>query len=276
VALVEFLKAPVFMAPLQSRAVFPANNHLYQGSLPLAQGPIDEALASFDLVLVVGAEVFRYYPYQPGPVLQNGTELIQITNSPHDAGSARVGDAMFSDVRLALQALYIQLRNTSTPPSSTKSSQASQTSSAARKSTPKDNTNSLMSPTEAFDAVALARKSTDLLVQESPSNVADLLHAWPIVQLETYFTSASGFLGWGLRAAVGIAMAQTNRTTILALGDGSMQYSIQAIYTAVQHKAKLIILVPRNEEYAILKEFAIFEKTPNCRKFSLSLELRFQ
>jgi hypothetical protein len=31
----------------------------------------------------------------------------------------------------------------------------------------------------------------------------------------------------------------------------------------------LIILVARNEEYAILKEFAVFEDTPNCREYSL-------
>ena len=125
-----------------------------------------------------------------------------------------------------------------------------------------------MTAAEAFQAAALGRQKSDLLVQESPSNVEVLLEAWPIVEQSTYYTSASDYLGWGLPAAVGIAMAQTNRTTVLALGDGSMQYSVQAIYSAVQNKAKLIILVPQNNEYAILKEFAIFEKAPNCRKSS--------
>ena len=267
VALAELLKAPVFQAPLASRAVFPSNNPLYQGSLPIAQAPVSEALAHFDTVLVVGAEVFRYYPYINGPVLQNGTQLLQITNSPHDAGAARVGDAILSDARLALESLYLLLsKNQTSTPTSTTSAQASSASSASPKPLSKNNGSSLMTAAEAFQAAALARHKSDLLVQESPSNVQDLLEAWPIVEQATYFTSASGFLGWGLPAAVGIAMAQTNRTTVLALGDGSMQYSVQAIYSAVQHKAKLIILVPRNDEYAILKEFAIFEKTPNCRK----------
>lgn len=265
IALAELLKAPVFSAPLQARAVFPFNNPLYQGPLPLAQGPVGEALAHFDLVLVVGATVFRYYPYQSGPVLQNGTELLQITNDPHDAAAARVGDSMLSDARLALEALYQLLRSNST--SSPSSTSSNQTAASPPKSPPKNSTNHLMTAAQAFEAAALARQKSDLLVQESPSNVEDLLTAWPIIEQATYFTSASGFLGWGLPAAVGIAMAQTNRSTVLALGDGSMQYSVQAIYTAVQHKAKLIILVPRNEEYAILKEFAIFEKTPNCRKY---------
>lgn len=275
IALAELLKAPVFAAPLASRATFPANNPLYHGSLPLGQGPVGEVLSNFDLVLVVGAEVFRYYPWAPGPVLRNGTHLLQITNSPHDAGAARVGDSLLSDARLALEGLLALLQNTTTShakksttsSSGTAQSSASKTSSAAaRQSTLSSNTSTLMTAAEAFEVVAMLRKSSDLLVQESTSNVMDLLTAWPIVEQATYFFSASGFLGWGLPAAVGIAMAQTNRTTIAVIGDGSTQYSIQALYTAVQHKAKVIVLVPRNEEYAILKEFEVYQKTPNCRE----------
>lgn len=41
------------------------------------------------------------------------------------------------------------------------------------------------------------------------------------------------------------------------------EYSVQSIYTAVQHKLKLIYLVPINGEYAILKNFAVLARTPN-------------
>jgi benzoylformate decarboxylase len=47
------------------------------------------------------------------------------------------------------------------------------------------------------------------------------------------------------------------------MGDGSMQYSVQCLYTATQHKAKVIFIVACNGEYAILKEFAVLEETPN-------------
>jgi benzoylformate decarboxylase len=178
IALAESLKAPVFAAPLQSRVVFPFDYPLFEGFLPISQGPVGEVLAQFDLVLVAGAEVFRYYPYAPGPVLQNSTQLLQITNDPHDAAAARVGDTMLSDARLPLEALYLQLRKSSTSsPSSTSSAQASASSSPAPKSPPKNHTNHLMTAAEAFEAAALARQSSDLLVQESASNVGDLLTA---------------------------------------------------------------------------------------------------
>ena len=53
------------------------------------------------------------------------------------------------------------------------------------------------------------------------------------------------------------------------IGDGSLQYSVQCLATAAQHKLKVIYLVPCNREYAILKEFAVLEKTPNVPALDL-------
>jgi benzoylformate decarboxylase len=78
---------------------------------------------------------------------------------------------------------------------------------------------------------------------------------------------SSGGLGWGMPAAVGLALAEKEsgrkRPVILIIGDGSFQYSVQSIWSAVQNNVHLIIIALRNEEYAILKSLAILEKTPN-------------
>jgi benzoylformate decarboxylase len=55
----------------------------------------------------------------------------------------------------------------------------------------------------------------------------------------------------------------TNRPVVAVIGDGAFQYSVQDVYTAVQLKLKVVFVVPCNGEYAILKEFAVLEKTPN-------------
>ncbi len=66
---------------------------------------------------------------------------------------------------------------------------------------------------------------------------------------------------------MGIALSQkksgSGRPVVAVVGDGALQYSIQSLYTAAQLKLKLIYIVPCNGEYAILKEFAVLEKTPN-------------
>jgi benzoylformate decarboxylase len=49
------------------------------------------------------------------------------------------------------------------------------------------------------------------------------------------------------------------------IGDGSFQYSIQSIWSAGQRRLALLIVVLRNEEYCILKWFAVLEQTPGFR-----------
>ena len=105
VALAERLQAPVWEAPAPERASFPQDHPLFQGALPLALKPVSERLTGHDVVLLVGAAAFRYYPHIPGPVLPEGTELIHITDDPADAARAPVGTALIGEVKAALASL---------------------------------------------------------------------------------------------------------------------------------------------------------------------------
>lgn len=77
----------------------------------------------------------------------------------------------------------------------------------------------------------------------------------------------SGGIGWGVPAAVGIALGDrergVHRHVVATIGDGSFEYSVQAIWTAAQHHLPIIFVVFRNGAYEILKSFALLEKTPN-------------
>jgi benzoylformate decarboxylase len=97
IALAEKLRAPVFHAPNNERPSFPETHPLFQGMLPMAMGPLGESLRGFDLAVVIGGPVFRYYPYVPGPVLPPGCELLHITTDPSDAASAAAGDSLLGD-----------------------------------------------------------------------------------------------------------------------------------------------------------------------------------
>src|ERR1700730_3388074 len=66
---------------------------------------ISDRLVGHDLLVVIGAEVFRYYPYVPGDILPAGTELLQITDDPAIAAAARVGDSLLGDSRLSIDLL---------------------------------------------------------------------------------------------------------------------------------------------------------------------------
>ncbi len=264
VALAEKLGAPVFRAPAAERACFPETHPLFQGELVSAMGPLSQQLAGHDLVVVIGAPVFRYYPYVPGPVLPDGATLLQITEDPSDAGSALVGDSLLADAKLAIEALltFVEAGTSRTPP--------------APRQVPKSLPNTPNSPltaVEVYAALSEVRPEGAIVVQESPSNYNEFLHWWPSIEPGAYYTFASGGLGHNAPSAVGIALAQrkleTNRPVIALIGDGALQYSIQSLSTAAHHKLKIIYIIPCNGEYAILKEFAELEKTPNVPALDL-------
>ena len=60
IRLAELLKCPVYLSPLSERVSFPFSSPLFAGSLPIARGPLSTAITGRDLVLVIGAEIWRY------------------------------------------------------------------------------------------------------------------------------------------------------------------------------------------------------------------------
>ncbi|EAB8791735.1 benzoylformate decarboxylase, partial [Salmonella enterica subsp. enterica] len=80
------------------------------------------------------------------------------------------------------------------------------------------------------------------------------------------YTFASGSLGWTLPASAGIALGERdsgrNRPVAAIIGDGSMQYSVQGLWTAAQHQLPILFVIPENRQYGILKSFAVLEDTP--------------
>lgn len=264
IALAEKLRAPVFHAPNTERPSFPETHPLFQGMLPIAIGPLSSRLEGHDLAVVIGAPVFRYYPYVAGPVLPPRCALLQITSDPSDAAGALVGDSLLGDARLTLEALLDLVEDGSSRPAP-KPLQIPRT----LPSPP----NSPLTAGEVYAALSELRPENAILVQESPSNAVDLAMWWPTIKPASYYTFASGGLGWNAPAAVGIALAQrklgTARPVVAVIGDGSLQYSVQCLASAAQHKLKVIYIVPCNHEYAILKEFAKLENTPNVPALDL-------
>jgi len=255
----------VYISPLTDRASFPQTHPQFRGMVPIAIGPLSKKLRGHDLIIVIGAQVFRYYPFVPGSYLPEGAELLQVTNDPWDAAAAVAGESLLSDARLALEAFIDAIPAVTSRP-------APAAVPAQRTALPSPPNNPLTA-LEAFAALSELRPKDAILVNETASNFGDLIQNWPIQKADTYYTFASGGLGWGSPAAVGVALAEkkmgTNHPVVAVIGDGAFQYSVQDVYTAVQQKLKVVFIVPCNGEYAILKEFAVLEKTPNVPALDL-------
>jgi benzoylformate decarboxylase len=65
---------------------------------------------------------------------------------------------------------------------------------------------------------------------------------------------ASGGIGWGVPAAVGVALAQAPRQVLCYSGDGSAMYTIQALWTAAHLKLPITYVIANNGGYRIIKQ----------------------
>jgi benzoylformate decarboxylase len=72
----------------------------------------------------------------------------------------------------------------------------------------------------------------------------------------SYFFPASGGLGFGIPAAVGVALAQPGRPVVGVIGDGSANYGITGLWTAAQHQLPVTYVLLRNGTYGALEWFA--------------------
>lgn len=71
--------------------------------------------------------------------------------------------------------------------------------------------NAPLSAAEVYAALSELRPDDAITVQESPSNLMDLQEWWPTIKPASYFTYASGALGFGVPAAVGVALGAEAR-----------------------------------------------------------------
>lgn len=267
VALAERLGVKVWAAPSSERPPFPEDHPLYAGGLPFSQGGLSEKLAGHDVILVIGAAVFRYYPWVPGDYIPAGSRLLHITSDPDESGRAPVGDSLIGDAVLALEALSALVPERPSRATVSRQDHGLAPHPAIEASVSDPDHGGRMTARQLFRVLRSAAPDDTVLVEETPSNLADLHAEWPITRPDSFYAFASGALGWDLPAAVGVALAERDsgrdRPVLAVIGDGSLQYSVQAIYTAVQQELPLVIVVPANGEYAILKAFGVLEGTPN-------------
>jgi benzoylformate decarboxylase len=265
VELAESQRLPVWASPATGggRIGFPEDHPAFQGVLPPAVAPLAQALAGYDLVLVAGSSVFPYYPNLPGDFLPEGAELVAITSDPDEAARAPMGDAIVADVALTLRALVAELaaragggRADSDP---SEHEPADREAPPARFELDAPPPGEQLSGGEVHTILAQVFPKDGIVVLESPSSTAALRNNLRLTSPGSYYFSAGGGLGFGLAASLGVQLAQPERQVVCVLGEGSAQYAITAFWTAAAYSIPVKFLVLRNNEYSILKWFAMLE-----------------
>ena len=246
IQLAEQLDADVYQQPIPPRWTFPRRHRLFRGGLLPAQQPLADQLAAYDAVVVLGAPIFLYYAFVPGEPIKRGTKLFQITNSPEHAAGALAGTSIVGNVAAAAKYILEHVRG--------------RKSDAAKiaMERPSPAAGHPMTPAYLFSVLNRVMPRDVIIAEECPSSKGDVDRFLELDEPRSFYSVPNGVLGFGLPAAVGLQMANPSRRVVCPVGDGSIQYSVQALWTAAQLGLNLIVIVLRNFDYTALKSFCDF------------------
>lgn len=247
VRLAERLRCPVWQESFAARAGFPQDHPQFAGHLPAGRARLRQALAGHDLVLAVGAPVFRQYPYEDGPFVAEGTRVALVTDDAEDAHHSPVDLALIAGPAAvcALLAERVPDRPAAAPPAVVR----------APAPTPPGDDEPLRA---AHVMAALAERvpPETVVVEETPSSRPDLHRLLPARRPLGFLSAAMGGLGFALPAAIGVRMARPDRPVVAVVGDGSSLYGIQALWSAGHYGAGVLFVVLANGRYAIMDRLA--------------------
>lgn len=260
--LAERLGAPVWAEPQSAAVAVPWDHALRRGALPPFASAIRAALAPHDVVLALGMPVFRLFGVSPGPPLPEGCRLVHVDVDPANIGrSVSPAVGMAAAVAPAAAGLLARLGppdDVSVARRRAEVARAAAARRAARRAaalTPA--ADSRLSPAGFSRAVAGAVTHRDVLVDESLTSGRALRDLLPARRPGTWFAHRGSALGWGLPAAVGVALAQrdllTGRRVMCVHGDGSLVWGLPALWTAAHEGVGLALVVADNGGYEILR-----------------------
>ena len=244
VRVAEKARATVWVSPFSARSSFPERHPQFAGFLHASPAQLSDALRDHDLVAVIGAPVFTFHVEGQASIFDGATALFQITDDPTAAAVTPVGSSIIATMKPALTMLLEALPET-------------------RRPMPKGH--ALPAPPQAADPIpaeyllhmlSTAMPDDAVLVEEAPSHRPAMQKFLPMRGQDSFYTMASGGLGFGLPAAVGVALGRPGIRTVCLVGDGSAMYSIQALWTAAQRKLPLTVVVINNAGYGAMRSFS--------------------
>ncbi|MGD9536229.1 MAG: thiamine pyrophosphate-binding protein [Alphaproteobacteria bacterium] len=252
----EALGAPVYQQTVVDGAHFPSEHPAFMGQLSRDQKRVRELLSPYDTLICLGADVLRMSVWSPVEPLPPGMAVIQLGLRDWEMGKNYAAEfAVRADLKETLKALTPLLSsrgNGSLDALAGKNWSAQRA--ARRKSAEAKAARTPIDPEWLMMRLVDLLPANAIVVDEGITSTQSLPAFLPYRDRYGYFGNTSGGIGWGIAASVGIQIAQPERRVVAVLGDGSAMYSIQALWTAANHKLPMVFIVANNGGYRIIKQ----------------------
>ncbi|HEV2283886.1 MAG TPA: thiamine pyrophosphate-dependent enzyme [bacterium] len=262
VRIAEATGARVYSERLPTRSAFPTDHPQYLGMAGLALPELQAELGGADAVVLAGARKFAGLLYTPPVNLAARTAVVHIDPDPWELGKnivptiGAVGDV---SATLAEVADRLAERLGGVPPRAAEQRRAAVAKERAQREERWRQAAALPEPGERMSAACAYRilgeamDDRTTIVDEAVTAARIVDRYLPLRTERSYFGIAAGSLGLGLPAALGVQLAWPDRRVICTIGDGSLMYTIQALWTAARYRIPVTVLVVDNRAYEVLK-----------------------
>ncbi len=262
--LAETLGCPAYQQSAPYGAHFLSESPSFMGALSRSQKQVREVLSPYDLMIVLGADPLRMSVHSEVDPLPEGLPIVQIGLVEWDLAKNYGAEiALKADAKETLRVLVPALKAAGGGALETRAARgraelASRNWTARRKvlveQINKAGDTSPIDPDYLSLNLVEAMPDNAILVDEGLTSGRQLLNLRPHRDRYGYHALASGGIGWGLPASIGVSLANPERPVVCYSGDGSAMYSIQALWTAAHHKLPLNVVIANNGGYRIIKQ----------------------
>ncbi|HXB79365.1 MAG TPA: thiamine pyrophosphate-dependent enzyme [Bradyrhizobium sp.] len=263
-ALAQTLGCPAYQQSAPYGAHFLSESPCFMGALSRSQTQVREVLSAYDLLIVLGADPLRMSVHSEVEPLPDGMPIVQVGLVDWDlAKNFGAEIALKADVRETLRALVPALKSKGGAALEARAregvtSLASKNWTARRaglvEQISKARDRAPIDPDYLTLQIVETMPANAILVDEGLTSSRPMLALRPHRERYGYHALASGGIGWGLPASVGVSLANPGRPVVCFSGDGSAMYSIQALWTAAHHKLPLNVVIANNGGYRIIKQ----------------------
>jgi benzoylformate decarboxylase len=236
-ALARKLGAPVYVAPYTGVTPLSFTDPQFAGFLPPNRQTWTTRLQGHDALLLLGGKGLRATLYTPGRLRQQKAWIGQDTSLLGLDGEYVL--ACVADLRSSLRLIHEKLSPVK-PHENVSRASVELPSVVSGK----------LHPSSVVHTVLRAFPQA-VWVDESGLSTTDV-RAWITAAAGDYFSNGSGGIGWALPATVGVQMARSDRHIIGIIGDGSMMYASEAMWTAAHQRLHITVIVLANARYATL------------------------
>ena len=260
----EIIGAPVYQQTVPHGSHYPSEHKTYVGTMPRSQSEVKKILENYDLLICVGSDVLRMSVWSSTEPLPKNMSIIHIGIRDWElAKNYHTEQAILGNVKTTLLNLNKTIANNLNKKYKNNANRRIKEIEKINWSINKKNLTSKtlkdkdiipITPDWLMMTLAENISNNNIVVEEALVSSRSLLNFLPFKNSKDFYGLASGGIGWAVSGCIGVSLANTNKTIVAIIGDGSSMYAIQSIWTAAHYNLPIIYVIANNQSYRIIKE----------------------